>query len=159
MDLLIVRPQLLGQDDSGVDMTVGLGLGAAAFDPPIHSVLDNVEVGDFVRWNVDLPITVGWHGSWYRFWTGPRLLYSSMSETMTLHLPYETTVTGSVSGRGLYVGGFVGAALGYRSLFIGPELTLVELFGTAEVSALGVTTSARLDSFVVYPAIAVMGEL
>ena len=153
-----VRHQLVAQDEVGVDFTVGIGFGTALFDPPIHQVLDTIEVNDFVRWNLDLPITVGNHGSWYRWWAGPRLLYSGMSETMTLHLPYDTTVTGSVSGHGLYVGGFVGAAFGYRSLFIGPELTLVELLGSAEVRAVGTTTRASLDSFVVYPAIAVMGE-
>jgi hypothetical protein len=153
-----VRRQLLSQDEHGVDFAVGLGFGSAAFDPPIHSVLDTIEVENFVRYNFDVPITVGWHGSWYRVWTGPRLVYSSMSETMTLHLPYNTTVTGTVSGRGLYVGALAGAALGYRSLFVGPELTLVELVGTADVSAAGATTEASLNSFIVYPAIAVMGE-
>jgi hypothetical protein len=137
---------------------VGIGLGSAAFDPPIHQVLDTIEVNDFVRWNFDLPITVGGHGSWYRWWAGPRLLFSSMSERMTLHLPYDTTVSGSVSGRGLYVGGFAGTAFGYRWLFVGPELTLVELVGRADVSAVGTTTRASLNSFIVYPAIAVMGE-
>ena len=153
-----VRRQLLAQADSGVDLTVGIGLGSAAFNPPIHKVLDKIEVNHFSRWNVDVPITVGGHGSWYRWWMGPHLLYSSMSETMTLHLPYDTTVTGSVSGHGLYVGGFAGTAFGYDTLFIGPELTLVELVGSAEVNAVGTTTQARLNSFIVYPAIAFMGE-
>ena len=152
------RRQLLMQEKSGVDLTVGIGVGSAAFNPPIHKILDKLEVNDFVRWNADLPITVGGHGSWYRWWTGPHLLYSSMSETMTLHLPYDTMVTGSVSGHALYVGGFAGAAFGYGSLFIGPELTLVELLGSADVSAAGTTTQASLNSFIVYPAIALMGE-
>jgi hypothetical protein len=155
-----VRRQLLEQDRAGVDFTVGVGFGTALFDPPIHEILGTIEVNDFARYNLDLPITVGTHGSWYRWWAGPRLLYSAMSETMTLTLrvPNETKVTGSVSGQGLYVGGAAGAALGYRSLFIGPELVVVELVGSAEVRAVGTTTRASLDSFIVYPAIALMGE-
>jgi hypothetical protein len=155
-----VRRQLFAQDEAGVDFTVGLGFGTALLDPPIHEILGTIEVDDFVRYNLDLPITVGNHGSWYRWWAGPRLLYSGMSEsmTLTLHVPYDTTVTGSVSGHGVYLGAFAGAAFGYRSLFIGPELTVVELLGSAEVRAAGATTRASLDSFVVYPAIALMGE-
>jgi hypothetical protein len=152
------RRQLLAQDENGVDFSVGVGVGSAAFDPPIHDVLDTIEVARFVRWNFDAPVTLGRHGSWYRWWLGPRFLYSSMSETLTLHLPSDTTVTGTISGSGLYVGGFAGAALGYRTFFLGPELTLVELVGHANVSAAGTTTRASLDSFIVYPALAVMGE-
>jgi hypothetical protein len=154
------RRQLLEQDEAGVDFTVGAGFGTALFDPPIHEILGTLEVDDFVRYNLDLSITVGTHGSWYRWWAGPRLLYSSMSErmTLTLHVPVDTTVTGSVSGQGLYVGAGAGTALGYRSLFIGPELSVVELLGSADVRAVGTTTRASLDSFIVYPAIALMGE-
>lgn len=153
-----VRRQLLVQTESGVDLTVGIGIGSAAFSPPIHKILDTIQVEHFVRWNIDLPITVGGHGSWYRWWTGPRLLYSGMSETMTLHLPYDTTVTGSVAGHGFYVGGFAGTAFGYDTLFIGPELTLVELVGSAEVTAAEATSQVKLNTFIVYPAIALMGD-
>ncbi|MES1188218.1 MAG: hypothetical protein ABUL60_30655 [Myxococcales bacterium] len=159
-----VRTQLLKQAEAGVDLSVGLGLGRALFTPPVHSVFDSVTVDDFSRWNVDLPVALGRHGSWYRVWGGPRLLWSHVSQTMTLTLqdfgtPQPIRTTGTVSGRALYVGGYAGAALGYRSFFVGPELTVTYLLGSADVDAFGGHDRVSVGSWVVYPAFAVMGEL
>lgn len=158
------RVQLLAQAEAGVDLSIGLGVGRALFTPPVHSVFDSVTVDDFSRWNVDVPMAVGRHGSWYRVWGGPRLLWSHVSQTMTLTLqdfgtPQPVRTTGTVSGRALYVGGQAGAALGYRSFFVGPELTVTYLFGSADVTALGGRDNVSVGSWVVYPAFAVMGEL
>src|SRR5262245_29529147 len=65
---LAVRRQLLGQVDSGVDLSVGLGAGRSLFDPPVDSVLDRLTFDGFSRWNFDLPVALGRHGSWYRVW-------------------------------------------------------------------------------------------
>jgi hypothetical protein len=161
---LAARRQLLRQAEHGVDLSLGLGLGRALFTPPIHSVFESVTVDDFSRWNVDLPVALGRHDTWYRVWGGPRFLWSRVSQTMTLTLrdfgasePVRTT--GTVSGRAFYVGGYAGAALGYRSFFIGPELTVTYLFGSADVNALGGRDVVSVRSWVVYPAFAVMGEL
>lgn len=77
---------------------------------------------------------------------------------MILTVPNEVEVRGTVAGHALYVGGHAGAALGYKSLFIGPEVTLVRLFGSATVSVLGESSTVNIDAFVIYPAFAVMGE-
>jgi hypothetical protein len=153
-----VRRQLLAQAHDGCDLTIGIGVGRAAFTPPIHEAFDTLVVDDFSRWNLDLPVAIGKHGSWYRWWAGPRLVYSNMSQTMTLSLPYDVSITGSVSGHAFYVGGYAGTAFGYRSVFVGPELTLVQLIGDADVSVLGSTTRVHMSSFIVYPAFALMGE-
>jgi hypothetical protein len=153
-----IRRQLLTHADHGLDLTIGVGLGRAAFEPPVDNVLGTLEVDDFVRWNFDLPIALGRHGDWYRWWTGPRLIYASMSQSITLSLPGEASEVAGVSGNALYIGGHAGAALGYRWIFIGPELTLVQLFGDAELRALGETTEVDIDSFVIYPSLHVMGE-
>ena len=73
--------------------------------------------------------------------------------------PQPVRTTGTVNGRALYVGGYAGAALGYRSFFVGPELTLTYLFGAADVDALGGRDNVSVSSLVVYPSFAVMGEL
>jgi hypothetical protein len=158
-----VRRQLLAQELAGIDLTVGLGVGRAAFDPPVDSVLKTLRVDDFSRWNVDLPVTLGRHGSWYRWWVGPRLAYSRMSQAMTLNLPREgITVTGTVAGNGYYFGASAGAAFGYRSFFVGPEMTMVWLVGravvTAETMMMTSTETVKLDALIVYPGFAVMGE-
>jgi hypothetical protein len=154
-----VRRQLLDQRESGVDLTVGLGVGRAIFDPPIHSVLDTLTVDDFSRWNLDVPVVIGQQGSWFRWWAGPRFVYSHTSQTMTLTLPIDNvSVTGSMSGQALYVGAYAGVVFGYRSIFLGPELTVVRLFGNANVTALGTTSNIDVGGFVIYPAFALMGE-
>ena len=153
-----VRHQLLEQAESGVDFTVGLGVGRAIFIPPIHDVLDSLTVDDFERWNFDVPVTVGQHGVWYRWWAGPRIALSTVSQTMTLTLPNTPPVTATVSGNGFYLGAHAGTAFGYKSVFIGPELTLVGLFGAADVELMGETRRVGIGSFVIAPAFAVMGE-
>ncbi len=153
-----VRRQLLMQETHGVDLTIGIGGGRAAVEPPVDNVLDTVVIEDFVRWNFDVPVALGKHGDWYRWWAGPRFLYSSFSQSATLNLPGESAELAAISGHALYVGGYGGAVFGYRYLFIGPELTLVQLFGNAEVSALGSSAEVDVSSFVVYPALAVLGE-
>ncbi|HKY39174.1 MAG TPA: hypothetical protein VJN18_24715 [Polyangiaceae bacterium] len=160
---LSARRQLLTQEAHGIDLSAGLGAGRALLTPPVQRVFESLEVSDFWRWNVDLPVALGRHGSWYRVWGGPRLLYSWVSQTMTLTLDDLGTAepvraSGKFSGRGLYAGAYAGAALGYRSLFIGPELTLVYLFGSADVDSLGSRQNVAVESLVVYPAFAVMGE-
>jgi hypothetical protein len=77
---------------------------------------------------------------------------------MTVLLPYDVRVSGDVSGSALYVGGFAGAALGYRHVFVGPELTVVGLFGRADVDLLGRSEPILLNTAVVQPAFAIMGE-
>lgn len=154
-----VRRQLLEQRGSGVDFTIGVGFGRAIFDPPIHSVLDTLTVTDFSRWTLDFPVTVGQHGSWYRWWAGPRLLYSHTAQSMSLSLPVDdVTVAGSMAGNALYVGGYAGLVFGYKTIFLGPEFTVTKLFGSATVQALGSTVDLDIDSVVLYPALALMGE-
>ncbi len=154
-----VRRQLLDQETSGVDASVGLGMGRAVFTPPIEDVLERIEVTDSSRWNLDVPMAIGRHGIWYRWWAGPRAIFSNVSHSMRASLPNDAQVAGTVDGNVFYLGGHAGAAMGFRSVFVGPELTLVYLLGSADVNALGQTRDVGLNAFIVYPAFAVMGEL
>lgn len=153
-----VRGQLLEQDRHGIDLSVGFGFGTALTKPAIEAALETVTVNRYSRLNADVPITLGRHGSWYRWWFGPKLLYSRATQTVTVDLPYDVRVQGDLSGHGAYLGGFAGAALGYRHVFVGPELTVVGLFGNVDVDLLGRTERVRLDTAVVQPSFAVMGE-
>jgi hypothetical protein len=153
-----VRRQLLMQEDSRIDLTVGLGAGLGLFTPPVDDVLKSISVNDFQRWNLDVPIVFGQHASWYRWWAGPRFFLSSVSQRMTLTVPNAPEVSAKVSGRALYVGGVAGAAFGYKRIFIGPEIAVVGLFGNAEMDTLGVRTETDLSALVIYPAFALLGE-
>ena len=158
-----VRRQLTTQDENGFDLTVGFGFGRAAFDPPVGGLFGSIHVDNFSRWNLDVPITLGQHGSGYRWWAGPRLVYSAMSQDMTLSLANDELVRGTISGHGLFLGASVGVALGFRTVFVGPELTLAWLFGSADVRAsdtknVSISESVTTNALIVYPGVAVMGE-
>jgi hypothetical protein len=165
-----VRWQVLHQADQGFDVTVGGGVARSLWVPQIDSDSCTgtcVHMDSYERWDADLSAVIGRHGNWYRWWAGPRLLFSTVSEALTLTtpsfidqpgVPPTLTVTGSVSGQGFYVGACAGVALGYRNFFVGPELTILQLFGSANVTALGTTTNATLNNLVLVPAFAVMGE-
>jgi hypothetical protein len=166
-----VRRQILAQDTSGVDFTIGAGVDRSLFPVQINSdsCTGTCVHGDsYERWNVDASAVVGRRGSWYRWWAGPRLLYSHLAQSMTLTtptnvyqpgVPSTVSIPGSVDGHGFYIGGCAGAVLGYRNVFFGPELTIMGIVGDADVTALGTTANVSLDSVVLAPAFAVMGEL
>jgi hypothetical protein len=158
------RHQFLHQERHGVDLTAGVGVSRFTYEFPVSNVVDVLQLDDFERWSVDVPIALGKHGSWYRIWGGPRLLFSKFSTALRLDLPAAggmgaETVLASVDGRATFVGGQGGVALGYRHLFLGVELTIVQLISTAHLSLPGQRQDADLGGLIVYPGIALMGEL
>lgn len=155
-----VRYQFLDHEKHGVDLTVGLGAARYVYDLPVNSFIDILELEDFTRWQFDLPIAIGTSGDWYRVWGGPRLMYTTFSTALTLDLPSPGDIElASFSGNGLYVGGQIGAALGYKKVFLGVELTLVQLFSGGDLEAFGQKAlEVELNSFVIYPTIGLMGE-
>jgi hypothetical protein len=153
-----VRHQLLYQAKSGVDLSVGVGFGTSIFDPPIGRALSSVEIQDYGRYNLDVPVAVGKSGVWYRWWAGPKLMMSRVSQRMSVELSGGDVVDGSVDASGYYLGAYAGAALGYESIFIGPELAVVRLFGNAEVRVYGQRVNSEMTGTVIHPGFAVMGE-
>ncbi|KYF65573.1 hypothetical protein [Sorangium cellulosum] len=158
------RYQLLKRDKDGVDLTAGVGVGRYVVGFPVVSILGIVELEDFTRWQIDLPIQIGTAGTWYRVWGGPRLMFTTFDAGLTVDLPAFTGYPGeheiaSFSGTGLYVGGQAGVALGYKHVFFGFELTLAEIFTGGELSVLGERAVAvDLDSFIIYPSVGLMVE-
>ncbi|AUX21482.1 hypothetical protein SOCEGT47_019660 [Sorangium cellulosum] len=158
------RYQLLKGDEHGVDLTAGVGFGYYVMGFPVGNLLDLVELTDFTRWQIDLPLQIGKAGTWYRVWSGPRLMLTSFGTELVMNLPAFTGYGGereiaSFSGTGLYLGGQAGVALGYKHVFFGFELTLAQLFSTGELAALGKPVAEiDLDSLIVYPTLGLMGE-
>ncbi len=155
---LSVRRQLLYQQETGVDFSLGLGFGTSLFTPPIERALSSVSIENYGRWNLDVPMAFGRSGSWYRWWGGPRLLISKTSQRMAVTLSNDDVIQGRVAADGVYLGGYAGAALGYESVFVGPELVVVELLGRAEMTVEGHTFRSNMNGLVVHPGFAVMGE-
>jgi hypothetical protein len=70
------RYQFLKKEKHKVDATVGLGLGYYVLALPLGDTLKIVELEDFSRFQIDVPLVFGTHGSWYRLWAGPRFMYT-----------------------------------------------------------------------------------
>jgi hypothetical protein len=159
-----VRRQLLTQgQSSGWDLTVGLGLQRFAFELPLADYIPIVRLDDFERWNVDVPLVFGRRGDFYRLWGGPRLVFSRYGADLALRAPGAAGTVASedlasVDGQGTYLGLQIGAALGYRMLFLGFELTVVRLLGSARMQAFGKRADVDTATWLIYPGLALLAE-
>lgn len=159
------RYQLLDQEKNGIDLTAGLGVSRFKYSFPIDisSLEKVVKLDDFVRWSIDFPLLIGTHGTWYRLWTGPRILLSRFDTAIGLALPATANtpaemVMASVDGTAAFVGGQGGVALGYKHLFVVFELTIVQLISTGHLTLAGQRQDVDLGGLVIYPGIGLMGE-
>jgi hypothetical protein len=155
------RYQPLRREDGPFDLVVGLGVARSAFKIPIGEFIPVIEVDDFRRWTVDVPVTVGTSRSWFRVWAGPKLVYSRFETAIRLVIPNELPEIATFAGHSTFIGGMGGLALGYRKLFVGLELTVGNLSGSTAtaLSTTGVARAADLGGTVVYPAFGIMGEI
>jgi hypothetical protein len=159
------RYQLLEQALHSLDGTVSLGGGHYSYEFPLSDQIPFIKLEDFSRWQVDMAFLVGRHGDWYRVWGGPRLLFSFYGTELVFEQPSipgvttDKVVLASVDGAGTYLGGQLGAALGYKHVFIGFELTCAKFWTSASLEFLERKRDVDLDSFIVYPGIALLLEL
>lgn len=159
-----VRYQILEQQDAKVDLTAGLGGGRYVYEFPVKDQLPLLELKDFTRWQVDLPLLVGQHGDWYRWWAGPRLLLTFYGTELQFGQPEipgvtsERVVLASLDGAATYLGGQVGGAIGYKYVFFGFELTCAKFWTNAKLKISADERDLALESFIVYPGFALLGE-
>jgi hypothetical protein len=155
------RTQILDQSRDGWDLSVGLGVQRLAYEFPVDKVLDILELEDFVRWSLDVPVTAGRRGDFYRVWAGPRLIVFQQEARFVLNLPKVADTPGelvlaSVDGRGALVGLQGGAAVGYKVVFVAFELTVARLFSTAHLNLAGLRTDVELDGWIISPGLALI---
>jgi hypothetical protein len=159
-----VRHQFLDQASHGVDLSAGLGVSHYTFEFPINDIIgDVVHLDDFSRWTVDIPLVVGKHAPWYRLWGGPRLLFSHFDTALTVNLPATGStpaeaLVASVDGSATFLGAQGGVAVGYAHVFLGVELTIVQLISGAHLELGGQRQDVDLGGPVISPGIALMGE-
>jgi hypothetical protein len=157
-----VRRQVLRQEMTGYDLTIGVGLQRFSFGFPIDNVIDIVELDDFTRWNVDIPMVIGQRTDVLRWWAGPRMMLSSYSTRLEIAAPQTggavSRDVAQAAGQGLYLGAQAGAAVGYRWLFVALEFTFVRMVGDAHIDVFGRRTEADTGTWILYPGIAVLGE-
>ena len=158
------RRQLLVQEQSGFDLTVGLGVQRWSFGFPIGDLLqDVIRLEDFTRWSVDVPMVAGYRSDFYWLWAGPRLALSSYSTGLVIRAPGQAGGVASedvarVDGRALFVGAQAGAAIGYKVLFVAFELTVVRMVGNARLDVFGRRVEADTGTFLFYPGLALLGQ-
>ena len=158
------RYQVLDETKHSVDGSFSLGGGRYSYEFPVSDQIPLLKLEDFSRWQLDAGFLVGKHGDWYRVWAGPRLLLSFYGTKLSFQQPAigveaEKIVLASLDGAATYLGGQLGAALGYKHVFLGFELTVAKFWTSASIKVLDDERNMDLDSFIVYPGLALMLEL
>jgi hypothetical protein len=156
------RYQLLDRASGPFDLTVGLGVSRFSYAFPISDQIPVLQLDDFSRWQLDVPILVGTSRDWFRVWAGPKLLFTTFSTQLTLTLPPADKTLASFDGTASFLGGQAGFAIGYRRLFVAFELTLAEALGTAHLTAVGLappTHDTHVSSFTIFPSVGLMAEI
>jgi hypothetical protein len=113
------------------DVALGVGGGKTFLSNPVLSVLEYVKMGDFNRWDAEVPlyISVEW-GEILKFWFVPKYVYSHT--TMDANLRSTAQLAGAVTGYDLSIpesvdthfgGASVGVGAGYKWVHLMLELT------------------------------------
>jgi hypothetical protein len=154
------RWQALTRRTGPFDLVAGVGVSHSGQVVSITDVLPVVHLDGIRRWTIDLPVLMGTSRDWLRVWGGPKLVYTHVSAGVELDLVNAERAAARFTAEGLYWGGQGGLAFGYRALFLGFELTLLQLVGSADVSTTvtGQRTNLDIGGWVVTPALALMGE-
>lgn len=159
-----VRYQALEQAKTGVDLSVGLGGARYVYEFPVSDQIPLLELKDFTRWQLDVPLLVGRHGDWYRWWAGPRLLFTFYGTELEFGQPSipgvttEKVVLASLDGAATYLGGQLGGAIGYKYVFFGFELTCARFWTNAKLKLVDDERDLALESWIIYPGFALLGE-
>ncbi len=113
------------------DVAIGLGVSRYLFDHPVLDLLDYVELADFSRWDVEVPLIVSLDfGDILKLYGAGKYLYSrtSLDANLVNHSEQATHVTGLEMGlpalvNSHFFGATVGVGVGYRWVHLMLELT------------------------------------
>jgi hypothetical protein len=155
------RVQLLRHEDGPFDLVIGAGFARSARKIPVKDFIPVLEADDFTRYTFDVPVTLGTSRSWYRVWTGAKVVHSRFDTAMRLTTPNEPPDVATFDGSSTFIGGLGGVAVGFRHIFFGVELTVGQMSGSAAVTsaAAGIASAADLSGLIIYPAFGFMGEI
>jgi hypothetical protein len=160
-----VRGQFLKEKEHGVDMSVGLGASYFSYSFPVGNVLYVLEFEDFKRLQFDLPILFGKKRDWYRLWGGPKAMFTTFGTELVLNLPEIQGVRepkrelASFDGTAFYLGAQGGAAVGYKHVFFGFELSMAYMAASWDMVVLDEPVrSKKVNSLIVAPGFALMAE-
>ncbi|HEY5961678.1 MAG TPA: hypothetical protein VIV60_34195 [Polyangiaceae bacterium] len=92
------RYELLHQAEHGITLSTGIGVGhyswSAAGLEQLNDLNDNfgldlVHFDEYSRWQFDIPLLIGKSGTWYRWWTGPKILLCTYDTRLTVTPGWE----------------------------------------------------------------------
>lgn len=132
--------------DRGFQGAVSIGISKALYSGFVFDTLDFFEIGDYSRWNIEVPVIFGTRlADFGHVWFGPKYVFSTYSVDGSLK---NVGVVPESSGTIHHLGGFGGIGVGYKVVFVFLELTIAKMFAEPEI--LGQKTD--LGGIVVVPA-------
>ncbi|RKH37100.1 hypothetical protein [Corallococcus sicarius] len=121
-----------GEDrNRSYDLALGLGVSKHLFSGAVLDVLEVVQLGDFNRWDVEVPLYMSAeYGDVFKLYGAPKYVYShtrldpelvDFSQQGAPVTGFDVSLPTTVSSH--FVGSTVGIALGYRYVHIYAEMT------------------------------------
>ena len=139
--------------DHGFQGAVSIGISKALYSGFVFNALDFLDVGDYTRWNIELPVIFGARvGPLGHVWFGPKYVFSAYSVGASLK---NVGAVPETRGTIHHLGGFGGLGLGYKVVFVFAELTVTNMFAEPEIFG----WKTDLGGIVVVPAGGVMLRL
>ena len=117
--------------DRGFQGAVSIGVSKALYNGFVFDALDFLEVGDYSRWNIEVPVIFGSRlGDFGHAWFGPKYVFSTYSVDASLK---NIGVVPESSGTIHHLGAFGGIGVGYKVVFVFAELTIMKMFAEPEI--------------------------
>ncbi|MCW5831796.1 MAG: hypothetical protein KIS78_05010 [Labilithrix sp.] len=117
--------------DRGFQGAVSIGVSKALYNGFVFDALDFLEVGDYSRWNVEVPVIFGSRlADFGHVWFGPKYVFSTYSVDASLK---NVGVVPETTGTIHHLGAFAGAGVGYKVVFVFLELSVMKMFAEPEV--------------------------
>ena len=158
----MIRPQGPERPLAG---SLGIGVSRYVFSLGVPDYLEPiVDVDDFTRWDVDVPVLFGASHDMFHVWGGPKVVASFMSAGIDVCTRIDTAerecverTTATLDGNAFYFAGQIGGAVGYKHVWLGAELTTAyvtgEASGTLKTPDVDEKRRYRFGDVILYPVV------
>jgi hypothetical protein len=145
--------------------SLGVGVSTYFYGFPVQQFVPDLSLDDFSRVELDVPLSFGVSGKLGHLWFGPKLVFSSYDARITACVDGTAgscarEATLGVGGTAFYVAGQLGAAIGWKRVWLAAELTVAYVSASADValSMSGRSAQHRVssDGIVLQPAIGLL---
>lgn len=161
-----------GLDDEGksTHMSIGLGVSKFLFSNVVFEVLDYAKLGDFSRWDFEVPLLYSWeYRRYFVFYGGPKYIYTrfSMDENLYEIQKHVTgkadmpPITDSVDSSMHLFGGTIGLGGGWKYVWVYTELNAGYTLLRPSIYSFvdGQVKRRKLDGFAIQPAIGIVWKI